>query len=55
MIFKNWYNNDDFGFTPIWKIQDLVYDDILLDEIFQFRIKIPGISIFYLHQIECKS
>lgn len=40
---------------PIWKIQDLVYDDILLDGIFQFRIKIPGISIFYLHQIECKS
>lgn len=32
---------------PIWKIQDLVYDDILLDEIFQFRIKIPGNSIFY--------
>lgn len=32
---------------PIWKIQDLVYDDILLDGIFQFRIKIPGISIFY--------
>lgn len=32
---------------PIWKIQDLVYDDILLDEIFQFRIKIQGISIFY--------
>lgn len=29
-----WYNNDDFVFTPTQTIQDFLYDDVLLDEIF---------------------